>query len=206
MRSILGVKAGDHAFLCAQVAAAAPAGRVTYDDREDRHQGRHHRFRFVCGMPRNASHASLRVNCIECWETVQGKGQHCRWVTDLRVNKGTVYRIMQGARARWRIENETFNTLKNQGSHFEHNVGHGSEPRSVVFAELLMVAFVVAQVQQLCCPLCQEARAKWGRNRRLWENMRALCFAYALASMRELFAALGYGLKQSAPIVATDSS
>jgi len=36
-----------------------------------------------------------------------------------------VYRIMQGARARWRIENETFNTLKNQGYHFEHNFGHG---------------------------------------------------------------------------------
>jgi hypothetical protein len=38
--------------------------------------------------------------------------QHSIWVTDLCVNKGTVYRIMKGARARWRIENETFNTLK----------------------------------------------------------------------------------------------
>nr|WP_198246747.1 hypothetical protein [methane-oxidizing endosymbiont of Gigantopelta aegis] len=25
-------------------------------------------------------------------------------------------------RARWRIENETFNTLKNQGYHFEHTM------------------------------------------------------------------------------------
>ena len=112
MRYILGVKEGDHAFLFAQVAEAEQAGRVTYYDREDRHQGMHHRFRFVCGMPLNESHPSLRVNFIECWETVKGKVQHCSWVTDLRVNKGTVYRIMQGARARWRIENETFNTLK----------------------------------------------------------------------------------------------
>ena len=117
-----------------------------------------------------------------------------------------VYRIMQGARARWRIENETFNTLKNQGYHFEHNFGHGYEHLSVVFAELMMLAFLVDQVQQLCCPLFQEARAKWGSKRLLWEKMRALFFDYALASMRELFEALVYGLKKSAPILATDSS
>jgi len=115
MRYILGVKEGDHAFLFAPVAEAEQAGRVTSYDREDRPQGMHHRLRFVCGMPLNASHPSRRVNCIECGETVQGKVQHCSWVTDLRVNKGTVYRLMQGARARWRIENATFNTLKNQG-------------------------------------------------------------------------------------------
>jgi hypothetical protein len=114
-RYMLGVKEGDHAVLFAQVAAAAQAGRVTSYDREDRHQGMHHRFRFVCGMPLHESHPSLRVNFIECWETGKGKGQHCSWVTALRVNKGTVYRIMQGARARWRIANETFHTLKNQG-------------------------------------------------------------------------------------------
>ena len=102
MRYMLGVKEGDHAFLFAQVAEAEQAGRVTYYDREDRHQGMHHRFRFVCGMPLNESHPALRVNFIECWETVQGTVQHFSWVTDLRVNKGTVYRIMQGARARWR--------------------------------------------------------------------------------------------------------
>jgi hypothetical protein len=30
---------------------------------------------------------------------------------------------MSGGRARWKIENETFNTLKNQGYQFEHNFG-----------------------------------------------------------------------------------
>jgi len=206
MRYILGVKEGDHAFLFAQVAEAEQAGRVTYYDREDRHQGMPHRFRFVCGMPLNESYPLLRVNFIECWETGKGKVQHFSWVTDLHVNKGTVYRIMQGARARWRIEKETFNTLQNQGDHFEHNFGHGYEHLSVVFAELMMLAFLVDQVQQLCCPLFQAAWVKWGSKRLLWEKMRALCFDYALASMRELFEALVYGLKKSAPILATDSS
>ncbi len=206
MRYILGVKEGDHAFLFEQVAEAEQAGRVTYYERQDHQKRIHHRFRFVCDMPLNESNADLRVNFIECWETVKGKVQHFSWVTDLCVNKGTVYRIMQGARARWRIENETFNTLKNQGYHFEHNFGHGYQHLSVVFAELMMLAFLVDQVQQLCCPLFQAAWARWGSKRLLWEKMRALFFDYALESMRQLLEALCYGLKKSAPILATDSS
>ena len=205
MRYILGVKEGDHTFLFQHVAEAERAGRVTYYEREDRQKGMHPRFRFVCDMPLNASNASLRVNFIECWETVKGKVQHCSWITDLRVNKGTVYRIMQGARARWRIENEAFNTLKNQGYHFEHNFGHGYEHLSVVFAELMMLAFLVDQVQQLCCPLFQAAWATWGSKRLLWEKMRAFFYAYALQSMRHLFETLYYGLNKSAPTLAIDS-
>jgi hypothetical protein len=206
MRYILGVKEGDHAFLFEQVAQAERAGRVTYYEREDRKSGMHHRFRFISDMPLNASNTELRVNFIECWETTaKGKVQHFSWVTDLRVNKGTVYRIMQGARARWRIENETFNTLKNQGYHFEHNFGHGYHHLSVVFATLMMVAFLVDQVQQLCCPLFQAAWAKWGSKRLLWEKMRAYFYAYALESMRHLLEALSYDLNKSAPTLAIDS-
>ena len=112
---------------------------------------------------------------------------------------------MQGARARWRIENETFNTLKNQGYHFEHNFGHGYQHLSVVFATLMMLAFLVDQVQQLCCPLFQAAWAKWGSKRLLWEKMRAYFYAYALESMRHLFEALYYDLNKSAPTLAIDS-
>jgi hypothetical protein len=69
MRYILGVKEGDHTFLFEQVSQAERAGRVTSYDREDHKAKVHHRFRFVCNMPLNASHAGLRVNVIECWET-----------------------------------------------------------------------------------------------------------------------------------------
>jgi hypothetical protein len=103
-------------------------------------------------------------------------------------------------------ENETFNTLKNQGYHFEHNYGHGYQHLSVVFAVLMMLAFCVDQVQQLCCPLFQAVWAKLGSKRRLWERMRALFYDYVLDSMRHLFEALLYGWKKTAPILAVDSS
>jgi len=203
---ILGVKEGDHAYLFEQVAAAEQAGRVTYYDRDDPKTALHYRFRFASDMPLNESNADLRVNFLECWEWNQDKVQHFSWVTDLRVNKGTVYQLMRGGRARWRIENETFNTLKNQGYHFEHNFGHGYQHLSVVFAVLMMLAFLVDQVQQLCCPLFQAAWAKWGSKRLLWEKMRALFYDYALDSMQHLFEALVYGFKKSVPILDFDSS
>jgi hypothetical protein len=203
---ILGVKEGDHASLFAHVAAAEQAGRVTYDERDDAKTGVRHRFRFVSDLPLNEAHADLRVNFLECWEWDRDQGQHFSWVTDLRVNKGTVYQIMRGGRARWRIENETFNTLKNQGYHFEHNFGHGYQHLSVVFAVLMMLAFLVDQVQQLCCPLFQAVWAKLDSKRRLWERMRALFYDYALDSMRHLFEALLYGWKKTAPIFGIDSS
>src|SRR2546425_12752898 len=104
------------------------------------------------------------------------------------------------------IEDETFNTLKNQGYNFEHNYGHGEQHLSVVFATLMMLAFVVDQTQQLCCAWFQAVWAKLGSKRLLWERMRALFYDYAFASMRQLFEALLYGFKKSSPIVAIDSS
>jgi len=45
------------------------------------------------------------------------------WVTDLDVTPKNIREIVKGARARFHIENQTFNTLKNQGYEFEHNFG-----------------------------------------------------------------------------------
>jgi hypothetical protein len=203
---ILGVKEGDHAYLFAQVQIAEQAGGVTYYERHDRAAGVVHRFRFVNDVPLNASNAEVRVNFIEYWEIGADKVQHFSWVTDLRVNKRNVFHLMRGGRARWKIENETFNTLKNQGYNFEHNYGHGEQNLSVVLAMLMVLAFLVDQTQQLCCALFQAVWAKLGSKRMLWERMRALFYDYAFASMRQLFEALFYGFKKSSPIVTTDTS
>ncbi len=157
-------------------------------------------------MPRNASNGDVRVNVIEYWEIGDGKVQHCSWVTDLRVSKRNVFHLMRGGRARWKIANETFNTLKNQGDNFAHNYGHGEQHLSVMCAMLMMLAFVVDQTQQLCWALCRAVWAKLGSKRLLWERMRALFYDYALQSMRQLLETLLYGLKKLQPLLAVDSS
>ena len=117
-----------------------------------------------------------------------------------------VYRLMQGGRARWKIDNEPCKTLNNQGYHFEHTYGHGEQHLSVVFAMLMRLAFVVDQTPQRCCALCQAVWAKLGSKRLLWERMRALLYAYALASMRQLCEALWYGFKTSSPLLTLAAS
>ena len=206
LRYILGVKEGDHAYLFQQVEAAEHAGRVTWYERHDRAAGIVHRFRFVNQVPLNASNADMHVNFIEYWEGQDAKVQHFSWVTDMRVSPRNVYSLMRGGRARWKIENETFNTLKNQGYNFEHNYGHGTQNLSVVFATIMMLAFLVDQTQQLCCALFRAVWTKLGSKRLLWERMRGLFYGYHLESMRELWEALWYGYERQRPLLLTDTS
>jgi hypothetical protein len=203
---ILGVKEGDHAYLFQQVQAAEHAGRVTDYERHDRAAGLVHHFRLSNDVSLNASHTDVRVNVIEYWEIGETKVQHFSWVTDIRVNKRNVVHLMRGGRTRWKIENETFNTLKNQGYNFERNYGHGQQNLSVVFATLMTLAFLVDQTQQLCCALFRAVWAKLGSKRLLWARMWALFYGYHLASMRELLEALFYGYERHRPILIMDTS
>ncbi|MBP85152.1 MAG: hypothetical protein CMJ64_00280 [Planctomycetaceae bacterium] len=97
---------------------------------------------------------------------------------------------MWGGRSRWKIENKTFNTLKNQGYHFEHNFGHGHQHLSVVLAMLMMLAFLVDQTQQLGCPLFAEAWAKCVSKRALWESLREIFHRFQVNSMQAIYEAL----------------
>jgi hypothetical protein len=81
---------------------------------------------------------------------------------------------MKGGRSRWKIENETFNTLKNLGYNFEHNYGHGKKYLSTNFGMLMMLAFLLDQVQEICCSLYKKCRKHLRTYRALWEHMRVL--------------------------------
>ena len=201
---ILGVKKGDHSFLFKHVDDAHNAGKVT--ELEFELNGIIHRFRFINQVPLNASNQNLLVNFVEYWEIKPNKTQHFSWVTDFTIRKDNIYDIMRGGRARWKIENETFNTLKNQGYHFEHNFGHGKKNLSVVFANLMMLAFLVDQVQQLTCSLFQAAWKKSGSKKMLWEHMRSLFHSLEFESMQSLFNALVYGYKVEGFVILNNSS
>jgi len=102
------------------------------------------------------------------------------WVTDLTVNKRNIVEMVQAARARWKIENETFNTLKNQGYHIEHNFGHGKKNLSMNFFILNLLAFFIHQILDLCDPIYQRCRSKFTSRKEYWNQLRCtfrvLCF------------------------------
>jgi hypothetical protein len=113
---------------------------------------------------------------------------------------------MRGGRARWKIEHETCNTLKNQGYHFEHNFGHGHQHLSVVFALLMMLAFLVDHVQQIACPLFQAMVRREGCRMRMWEHVRALFYSLKWASITQIFEAIVYGYRITGITILYDSS
>lgn len=201
---ILGVKEGDHAFLFEHIAAAGQAGQTI--EVEIQGVGVTHWFRFLNQVPLNKSNQDLLVNFVEYREIKKEKTQHFCWITDFTVTPSNVFQIMRGGRARWKIENETFNTLKNQGYHFEHNFGHGKQNLSVVFALLMMLAFLVDQAQQLACRLFQAVLNKEGSRRSLWDHVRALFYSLEFDSMESIYQALLYGYRVEGLVIFDDSS
>lgn len=161
--------------------------RIEYHDFTDE-VGHHHKFRWVNCISLNGNHPNLMVNILDYQETTsKGKILKFTWVTDLSLTKETVYKIMRGGRARWRIENETFNTLKNQGYQFEHNFGHGNKNLSTVFANLMMLAFLIDQIQQIGCKLFQHALIKARSKSFFWEKFRSLVLTVTIDSWDILY-------------------
>jgi hypothetical protein len=198
LRYILGVKPGDHVFLFEYVDAAVQAGEAgEFYLPDPKRPGVHHCFRFLNNVPLNkSSQDELRVNFLEYWETDANGNVKRRfsWVTDLEITRENAFDIMRAGRARWRIENETFNTLKNQGYNLEHNYGLGKKHLSAVFVYLMMLAFLVDQVQQMCCPLFQAARAKCTSKRSLWEKIRSYFTHFLVPSMEEVLHRIANGI------------
>src|SRR3989344_2571193 len=121
----------------------------------------------------------------------QGKQHHFSWVSRLSIVETNAMQIMRAARARWRIENETFNTLKNQGYNFSHNYGHGYENLCSVMTMLMLLAFLNDQVQKLCCKAYQKARHHVGTFAGLFEFARSLLKLFVWESFQQLWIFIG---------------
>lgn len=193
---ILGAKPGDHSYLFNYVEEKHEKGETTELEFLDKSNPKiTHRFRFLNFVSINKSNLDIKVNFLEYWEISDKRTKHFSWVTDLHVNKDTAYTIMRGGRSRWKIENETFNTLKNQGYNLEHNYGLGKKHLSVVFVMLMMLAFLVDQIQQLCCNLFNAVWKKIGSKKELWLRIRIAFYLMKSESMEMLYKFLLSGIQ-----------
>lgn len=182
---IIGIKPSNHAWLFDWVNAGDCQTTTMTRDGYTLH------FRWFNDAPLNETHENIRVNFFECKEiTPKGKIRTFTWVTDFSITEQNVYALMRGARARWKVENETFNTLKTQGYHFEHNYGHGYQHLSTVLGSLMLLAFLIDQIQQLCCPQFQAALKKCKKRIRLWERLRHWFLTFYIDSWETFFTAI----------------
>jgi hypothetical protein len=193
---ILVVKEGDHKHLFEQLDQRVEADQVGVVYQEDA-SGANRTWTFVNDVSINESNQEVLVNLLVYVELdADGVTHSWAWVTDFTLTADNVQQVARGGRTRWRIENETFNTLKNQGYHFEHNYGHGYNHLGEVFALLMMLAFLIDQVQQKSNPLFQKAWEKKGSKCGLWEAVRHLFASFEVASMAEIYQAIAFGFKR----------
>ena len=131
-------------------------------------------YRITEQVPLNDSHADLLVNSLEYYEVdKKGLERNWQWISNLQITPENAEQIMRAGRARWKIENETFNAAKNQGYHLEHSFGHGKQYLSSVLGGLMFLAFLIDQVQESFCRVFDEIRQHHKSRRNLWERLRA---------------------------------
>ncbi len=187
-RFVIGAKPDGNKYLFDLVERLEKQGDIHHC--EVREDGLSHRFRYVNNLPLNTENRDIRVNYLE-YRQIDRAGKKPErlfsWITDFKLTKKNVYRIMRIGRSRWKIENETFNTLKNQGYNFEHNYGHGNNNLCTVLALLMMLAFWVDQIQQGWNEFFKAAWAKGQTKVALWENVRSKFNEFEVASMEMIY-------------------
>jgi hypothetical protein len=134
------------------------------------------RYRWFTGAPLRDGKGALDVNWFRV--TIAGaKGKAAydgAFVTSLPVTRETVAEIAACARARWKIENESFNVLKNNGYHLEHNFGHGKQNLAMMFAAMNLLAFAFHTVCDCLEVRWIKAREAKRARKRFFEHMRTI--------------------------------
>jgi len=149
-----------------------------------------HRYEWANGVPINGDPKSDMVNFIEYRTFKKGKpAYHNTWITDHTVTMENVSDLARTGRTRWKIENETFNTLKNQGYHIEHNFGHGKLNLSYNFFLLNLLAFFFHQILAMSDPLYQKARSGFSARREYWNQLRCSIRLFVFKDWEELLLA-----------------
>ena len=93
------------------------------------------------------------------------------WATNLDVNEESVISITKAARSRWKIENQCFNALKNEGYELTHNWGH-VKGESFNFYIFVMLGFYLHQIFELSDQIFNYCRKVCGRYVDLWAHLR----------------------------------
>lgn len=153
-----------------------------------------YRYRWLTAVPLRDGKDALLVNwlSIEISNPAGKVTYRNSFVTDLPVDAATVAELAACGRARWKIENETFNVLKTKGYHLEHNFGHGHDNLAAVLATLNLLAFACHTVCDLAETAWRQAMSTLGRRTRFFETLRSLTVYLVFPSWPDLLATLAF--------------
>lgn len=155
-------------------------------------------YEYANNLYLNDSHTDIKVNMVWYEERDGATGELLKkfcFITDIDLNKQNVREVVKAGRSRWKIENETFNTLKNQGYNFTHNYGHGKEHLSTVFCILMMLAFTIDQIAQACDKYFKRAWRVRGSKKSLWEKVRQYFDFVVVKDMETIYKLISKDIK-----------
>ena len=181
-RYLIGVKDKGHAHLFTQFDELDSQYRIPW--REWKQGREEYAVGYANGLELNAANAEVRVNMLYAIiRDARGKETTFTFITNIELNEENVAELLGVGRARWKIENETFNTLKNQGYHFGHNYGHGQEHLCTIMAYVMMLAFWVDQLQQAANRKFGALLTKLKTRVKLWDAIRSVFRVVPVLSM-----------------------
>ena len=133
-------------------------------------------YRWLSGVPLRGTADAIMVNwfSIEIRNAAGKRTYYNSFVTDLAVTADNVAELAACGRARWKIENETFNVLKTNGYNLEHNYGHGQQTLASIFLTLNLLAFAFHTAAWLAVLAWRAAVAACGATYRFFEDLRTI--------------------------------
>jgi hypothetical protein len=159
------------------------------------------RYRWINDVPLRNGKDALLVNWFEI-EILNAAGEvtyRNSFVTDLPVGPENVAELAACGRARWKIENETFNVLKTKGYNIEHNFGHGKLNLAAVLATLNLLAFAFHTVCDVADKLWRDARQKLVTRRRFFSYLEAVTNFLIFPSWQDLLQTLAFAKPPPVP-------
>jgi hypothetical protein len=133
-------------------------------------------YRWLSAVPLRATDDALAVNWFSV-EIQNAKGKRTYYnsfITDLAITAANAADLAACGRARWKIENETFNVLKTNGYHLEHNFGHGKQTLCSVLVTLNLLAFSFHTVARVVVLAWRKAVIARGAAYRFFEHLRTI--------------------------------
>ncbi len=153
-----------------------------------------HRYRWLSDVPLRDGRDALPVNWFEI-EIINPRGETTyrnSFVTDLPVGPDAVVELAACGRARWKIENETFNVLKNNGYNLEHSFGHGKQNLSTILVSLNLLAFAMHTICDIGDELWRNARHKLGPRHNFFSKLAAITIYLIFTSWEDLLQTLAF--------------
>jgi hypothetical protein len=149
-------------------------------------------YRWLPEVPLRGTADAIAVNCfsIEIFSGTGKRTYHNSFVTDLPVTSDSVADLAACGRARWKIENETFNVLKTGGYNLEHSFGHGKQTLANLLVSLNLLAFAFHTAANLCVLAWRTAVAACGARYRFFEHLRTITAYIVFPNWQSLLAAI----------------